>query len=292
MNSILEGLQDFKFEIDFPNLTSTLILLLIFLFTRSIIIRGLRKWKFPSYDIRRKWIVTGKNITTFLFLLGLIFIWGSELKTLAFSLVAIAAAVALSLKELIMCFTGGIFKTSTKLFEVGDRISIDVHRGEVIDHTVLSTSLFEIGPGEKTNQFTGRTIKLPNSMFLSNTVIVEPAGNHFTLHTFSFPFDRTRAWKKISQILLDESFRICSPYLAKADKYIRHLSQKEGVECPSTEPKVTYSLPTSDTIEFYVRIPIPFDRKAKIEKDIIESCLNRIYKLPEFQEDPEVRVKK
>ena len=64
---------------------------------------------------------------------------------------------------------------------------------------------------------------------------------------------------------------MCEPYFATANKHIRSICQKEGVETPTLEPKVLYELVDKETIEFHVRMPVPFNKKAAVEKQLIET---------------------
>src|SRR5690606_27740699 len=97
------------------------------------------------------WLFIAKRLPGIILLIGILFIWGQELRDFALSLVAVAAALVLATKEVILCLMGGLLKASTKLFENGDRISVSGYKGKVIDHTLLTTTLIETGPG-RSNQ--------------------------------------------------------------------------------------------------------------------------------------------
>ena len=77
-------------------------------------------------------------------LFGLILVWATELQALAISIVAALAAIVLAAKELILCVTGSLFKTTAKAFAVGDRIEVGNFRGTVIDQTLRSTTLAQV----------------------------------------------------------------------------------------------------------------------------------------------------
>ena len=258
---------------------ATLIAILIFIILRVVSLRTIRGWKFRSADVKRKWIVGAKNLHLLLLFIGLILIWATEIRELAFSLVAIAAALAISLKEWILCLMGGLYKASTQQFDIGDRISLQGFRGEVVDHTFFSTSLFEIGPGEKTNQYTGKIIRFPNSLLLSEMIVLEPAGKHFSLHSFHIPFRRDRHWKRRAEILLKTAMNVSSDYFDIAQEYLEKLNQKEGLEPPNLEPRVNYSFPDKDTIEYFVRLPVPFDSKIRIEQMVTDQSLAEMSEL-------------
>ncbi|MGH1469365.1 MAG: mechanosensitive ion channel domain-containing protein, partial [Bdellovibrionales bacterium] len=226
----------------------------------------IRSWNFNNNETRRKWVATVNNASLLLLLFALFFIWGNELRSLAISLVAIAAALVLATKELILCLMGGILKASSKLFELGDRISIKDIRGEVVDHNFLVTTLFEIGPGELSNQFTGRRIKIPNSIFLNSSIAVAPAGNHYSLHVFTLVLQLNKNLRKTEALLLEAANEASKDYIQEADEYIRNICKKEGVDTPYLKPRVFFYTKDKETAEFHIRMPVPFNLLSRTEK--------------------------
>ncbi len=130
---------------------STFLLLLVMLVLNSVASRFIRR-TIDSTELRRKWLVQTRNGIILIFILGLILIWGEELRTLALSVVAIAVAFVVATKELILCVTGSLLKTGAGSFNIGDRIQIKDFRGDVIDQTLLATTILEVGPGKLTHQ--------------------------------------------------------------------------------------------------------------------------------------------
>ncbi|NJL24780.1 MAG: mechanosensitive ion channel [Calothrix sp. SM1_5_4] len=150
MNFVYEYISDFASVLKswdvLKQVISTLALFLAFLFFRWATIVTVRRWNAPSGDEKRRWIIQVKNISLVILAAGLFGIWATELRAFALSLVAVAAALAISTKEIIQCFLGGFYKASTRPFEIGDRIEVNGCRGEVIDHNFLCTTVLEIGP--------------------------------------------------------------------------------------------------------------------------------------------------
>ncbi|MFT5604801.1 MAG: small-conductance mechanosensitive channel [Paracoccaceae bacterium] len=123
---------------------STLLLIVAVITLRALSWRFIRRIV-NAAELRRKWLVQSRNG---LVLLGLVIIWGEELRTLALSIVALAVAFVVATKELILCITGSIIKTASCSFDIGDRIQIKDYCGDVIDHNLLATTLLEVGLGK------------------------------------------------------------------------------------------------------------------------------------------------
>ncbi len=110
---------------------------------RSLIARAILRREDTAPEARRRMLVYTRNLGLVLFVLGMVVIWGHEIEAFAVSLVAIAAAIVLATKEMLMCILGSVYRTTGRVFDIGDRIEIAQLRGRVIDITLLSTTLIE-----------------------------------------------------------------------------------------------------------------------------------------------------
>lgn len=255
-------------------LISTAILIAAVLALRAVLGRFIRR-SVASTDLRRKWMVQSRNGLLLLLLLGLIIIWGEELRTLALSIVAIAVAFVVATKELIMCVMGTILKTMSRSFELGDRIQIKDFRGDVIDQNLLATTILEVGPGKFTHQRTGRTVVLPNAMFVGEPVINESLTHDFGFHVFTIPFKREEDWYGAQQAFLASANRICQPYLEEVRRYMNRVSLRRGLEIPSVDPRVTIQVPTAGEIHLIVRVPVKSRERGFIEQSILNDVFQR-----------------
>lgn len=253
-------------------LTSSLMLLFTLLVLRSLVAR-LLKQKIASIELRRRWLVQSNNGFILLLLLGLVFIWGEELRTLALSVVAIAVAFVVATKELILCVMGSILKTGARSFKVGDRIQIKEFRGDVIDQNLLATTILEVGPGKLTHQRTGRMTVIPNSLFVAEPVINESFTSDYILHVFTVPYPRQANWSEAQKALLQSAMRHTAPYLDEVRKYMQRISLQRGLDVPSVEPRVTIQLPDAEQIHLVVRIPTKTQQRNQIEQAILSDVL-------------------
>src|SRR5919197_1281452 len=152
----------------FPDAIQSLVLLAVILSLRFVVLRAVRQSDRLSVETRRRWVVHVRNVLALVFVVGLVFIWGGQLSTFAVSLVAIAVAVVLATKELILCLSGAVLRMSSNAFTLGDRIEVSGTRGNVLDQTLLATTVLEIGPGQVSQQYTGRAVVFPNSLLLNH----------------------------------------------------------------------------------------------------------------------------
>jgi len=249
-------------------LVSTGILLMLVIGLRALLSRYIRR-SVSSTELRRKWMVQSRNGLLLFMLLGLVFIWGSELRTLALSIVAIAVAFVVATKELILCMIGTIVKTTSSAFELGDRIQVKDFRGDVIDQTLLTTTILEVGPGKITHQRTGRTTIIPNSIFVSEPIINESFTHDYVFHVFTIPFKREDDWHAAQQAFLESAKHHCASYLEEVRRHMNNVSMRRGLEVPSVDPRVTIQVPTAGEVHLIVRVPVKSGERGFIEQLIL-----------------------
>ena len=255
-------------------LISTAILIVAVLALRAVLGRFIRR-SVASTDLRRKWMVQSRNGLLLLLLLGLVIIWGEELRTLALSIVAIAVAFVVATKELILCIMGTILKTMSRSFELGDRIQIKDFRGDVIDQNLLATTILEVGPGKFTHQRTGRTTVLPNALFVGEPVINESLTQDYGFHVFTVPFKREEDWHAVQQAFQASANRFCQPYLEEVRRHMNRISIRRGLEIPSVDPRVTIQVPTAGEIHLIIRVPVKTRERSFIEQSILNDVFLR-----------------
>ncbi len=249
-------------------LISTALLIIGGLVIRALIARFIKR-QVDSPDLRRRWLVQSRNGLLLLMILGLVLIWGEELRTLALSIVAIAVAFVVATKELIMCITGSILKAGAGSFSIGDRIQIKDFRGDVIDQNLLATTILEVGPGKLTHQRTGRMAVIPNALFVSEPVINESFTHDYVLHVFTVPFKRDDDWRGAQKAIVDAANKQCAPFLEEVRRYMNRLSSSRGLEPPSVAPRVTMQVPVAGEVHLIVRVPTKSGQRGGIEQAIM-----------------------
>ncbi|WP_373187395.1 mechanosensitive ion channel domain-containing protein [Halopseudomonas sp.] len=281
---MLDGLNVLPEGFVFPEgilrlLISTVLLFAVVLLSRALTARFIRR-TVVSPELRGRWLVNSRNGFLLLTLLGLVIIWGEELRTLALSIVAIAVAFVVATKELILCLTGSMLKSGSRSFNLGDRIQVKEFRGDVIDQSLLATTVLEVGPGAL-QQRTGRMIVIPNALFVSEPVINESFTENYGFHVFSIPFRRGDDWRAAQVACLDSANRQCAPYLEQVRDYMTRVSANRGLAVPAVEPRVTLQFPAADTVHLVVRVPVKVGQRSFIEQAVLSEVFTEHDFLPE-----------
>ncbi len=258
----------------FGKLASTFFLVICLLLLRFLITRYIKKQEQYQATTRRRWIVNIRNILLSVFLVLLVFIWMEQLRTITESLVLFAAAIVVATKEFILNIVGFFYRTGSEFIRIGDRIEIGSLRGDVIDQTFLGITIFEIGSGAKTHQYTGLTIYIPNSMFLNTPVKNEShLLGDYAFHIINISLKKNADWHLAEKALMDAANEVCSPYLEEARRSMQQIAVQHSLDSPSADPRVSVQISEPDSINLILRIPIQIRKRGRIEQEISRQYL-------------------
>ena len=166
----------------------SVLMVMALLVLRGVLLKlYLRRHPHYSIEEKRRSLVLGRNLTLILTIFGLAVIWATQIQTLALSMFAVAAAIVVATKELIMCLSGSILRSVTKQYSVGDYIEVNGLRGRVVDINLLNTLMMQIGPNPLVGQLSGKTLSFPNSLLLNHSVRRDNILGDYVIHTVEIP---------------------------------------------------------------------------------------------------------
>ncbi|QVL57489.1 MAG: mechanosensitive ion channel family protein [Simkaniaceae bacterium] len=259
-------------------LIATVVLVMVLWASRYFIARYIRRSRRDwTSQQRLRWINSTRTFVFVLILLSVIFLWGETIQGFALSVFAIAFALVFSVKELCMSFNGSVVRFRGKLFDIGDRIEVGEIRGDVIDTTLLSTTVEEVGKGGLNHLYTGRRISFSNSLFLTHPVTNESFLENYYMIRMEIPLSIQSNWKEGKQILLKIAEEEMMPYLEQARLRLKQMERRRGVQLPSVEPRVTVYVPDFEQIILSLRMPSPVHLKERLEQVVLARFLERFY---------------
>ncbi len=254
-------------------LASLLIVLVVLALRRAALV-ALRRSKL-EIDDQLRWRAQIRNATVGIVLLSVTVVWAQELRAVAISVAAVAAALVLATKEFIMCLMGSTLRASGGSFRVGDRIEVAGIRGDVLDIGPLTTAVLEVGPGQSIHQRTGRKITLPNSVFLTNPVTNETMSDDFVLHVLRVPVAADADWRAARDKLAAIALERCAQYVDDTRHALAKASPAGvGGNLISTEPIVYLELPDPGRLELLLRFPTPARQRGRVAQQILRRFLD------------------
>ena len=251
---------------------------LLVLGVRRLLTRWIRHGDDILNEEQRKRLFYARSALNLLLALAILIIWLGQLQNLVLSLTAVAIAIVIATKELLMCLSGFLLRTGSRAFSVGDWIEVGGVRGEVADHNLLSTTLLEVHGAEGGHRYTGRSLVVPNSLFLTNLVRNENFAKNYAIHGFIVTVlpeiepQAALAW------LERETQAACTPFEEVSRRYNAMIDRKLGVDVPGPEPRV--SLRTTDfaNLQFEVLLFCPTREAADLERSLTAAFLEAVAK--------------
>lgn len=223
------------------HLSWSILLIVIVFILRSAFNRLIRNQQEILNSGQRLWISNINNTSYIIIFVGLVSIWSATLQPFLLSITAIAAALVIATKELLLCLSGSIYRSSSRLFTIGDWIEVQGMKGEVLDRSLLSFTLKELYLRNNLYEYTGRVIVIPNSVLLSLPVKNEAFLKNYVFHEFSFTFKDDYPPQNLLSVVKESIEKHTQMYREVGKRYMRMVSHKLRTEFMDTEPRIRFT---------------------------------------------------
>lgn len=231
------------------------------LWVRYLLVKGAGR----SAAHNREKLVYARNIFWVVVFITIAGIWASKIAGIVLSLAAVAGAILLVSKELLMCALGYGYLAFSRAFRVGDFVELGPHHGRVIDVDIFSTTLAETGSA---HQLTGKTITVPNSLMLSQPVRNSSATGEYIVNLMPIlvPFDTDLDLAE--RCALEAAQQVTSDWQIAAQAHLEHIEGVAFVDLPSSRPKVLWQPYDAKAHSMVIRFGCPMMQRVTAEQDI------------------------
>ncbi|MBB1438556.1 mechanosensitive ion channel family protein [Shewanella sp. SG41-4] len=260
------------FLLEHKLLLTVLIILLISVIKRFILSRIRGDVAFLS-DVQRKWMSRTKNGTSILIIVILFILWQTEVSKFALSVTAIAIALVIASKEIILCFTGSIQRASSRSFVIGDWIEVGKIYGQVIEHNLMATVIQEIDLDKGQYHFTGKTVTLPNSMFFTYAVKNLNFMKRYVFHNITITLVQFVNLYPLFPALTRQIEQHCEDFIEVAKRYNSMIEKHAGVDLPGSEPHIHITSGINGEQNVNIMIFCPTERAIQLEQLIREDFM-------------------
>ncbi len=267
MTSLNDFIEVFSFsEVGSISKTlSSLIIILVLWFMRFLILKVVdhhTQNQNTKYSWRKVSLFT--IILTAIILIG--WLWLENLQPILTFFGIIAAALTITLKEVLLNLAGVLFIFWRNIFAVGDRIEINDHKGDVVGIGLFYFTLLEVGNWVDADQSTGRIIKVPN-----NRVLTQPVFNYS--RSFPYIWDEISVgvslgsnWKKARQIIETIAHNETEDFSQKAREYVKQ-SEDELIHFHHFGPKVYLSLANASSTSIILTLRYLCEPRKRRDKE-------------------------
>lgn len=246
---------------------------------RKFVLRQLSKMAVDDESLRLRWVNSAKNAINLLIFIGLISIWLSELQFVALSIATFVVAFVIATREILQCFVGTLYQVGTRSFSVGDWIKAGSFYGEVIRSDWLGTKLLEVDIENGTYSYTGKTIYLPNSLFVTNPIQNLNFMRRYVSHSFTIVRepDNVNVFS-IKDEILRKANEYCAAFSVVAERYNGLMARRLDVPLSGPETSVRISTNNLGKNQFMISIFCPTHEALNLEQKLTEDFMSAWYK--------------
>ena len=253
---------------------------IIGIFIINLVIRILRKSlarriKDPEVRYRTRKIIT--FIGYFVIFLFLLVVFYERLRGLTIAFGVIGAGIAFALQEVITSIAGWLAISTAHFYRVGDRIQLGNIQGDVIDISVLRTTIMELGEWVEADLYTGRIVRIANSFVFKEPVYNYSGDFPFLWDQIMVPIKYGSDYHLTRQILQNIVNDVVKDYIEEAGDAWMLVRRKYVVKTARVEPMISM-IANDNWIEFSVRYIVDYQLRVVTKDQIFTKILDEFKK--------------
>jgi small-conductance mechanosensitive channel len=231
--------------------------------------------RFGKADARyrvRKFLVFCGYVTILLFIFIL---FEDRLGRLSFAIGVAGAGVAVALQDVLASIAGAFSIGFSKLYAPGDRVQIGDTRGDVIDIGLLRTTLMEIGNWVGGDLYSGRIVRIPNSMVLKGSIFNYSQGFGFIWDEIKVLFTTTSDCRLAREMLLRVAKEAIGEYLVEAQTSWKTVGDYYRSANPALEPTVALTV-NAGSLEFTVQFVVDYTKRFAMKNQLFTKIVEEV----------------
>jgi len=209
-------------------------------------------------------------------------IWLQGLRTLGTFLGLLSAGLAIALKDVVADVAGWLFIISRRPFEVGDRVQIGPHAGDVVGIRVFQFTVLEIGNWVDADQSTGRVIHVPNALIFTQPLANYTADFEYLWNEIPVTITFESDWRRAREILEEVAEDRLLPYCQEAEASLRKVTRKFFIQYAKVTP-VVYTSVKPNGVVLTLRYLCPPRERRGTSQEVWERVLDAFRGEPAIQ---------
>jgi small-conductance mechanosensitive channel len=213
----------------------------------------------------------------------ILLIWLGSGSNLTVAMGILGAGIAFASQEVIGSFTGYVNIVTGNLYRIGDRVRIGEVMGDVLDISILRTTVMEIGEWVQADQYTGRIVTIANRFVFSAPVFNYTQHWRYLWDEIMIPVTYASDWRQAGEIMLAQGREYTSCFFEEAQAEFSHLAQVYPVQKASVGPTL-YVVMTDNWIELTLRYIVEARERRQVKGQLHRELLQR------FESEPGITV--
>ena len=187
------------------------------------------------------------------------------------------AGIAFALQEVIASVAGWAAISVGSFYSPGDRVQLGGIKGDVIDVSVLRTTLMEVGEWVAGDLYTGRVVRIANSFVFKEPVFNYSGDFPFLWDEIVLPVKYGSDWKAARSMLRGLVDEVLIDYAAEVKTSWAKMVKQYRIEDANVEPMITLRA-TDNWIEFTVRYVVDYRKRRWMKDHLFTRILEEIDK--------------
>jgi small-conductance mechanosensitive channel len=215
-----------------------------------------------------------------LIILAASLIYSDKLGGLTVAFGVAGAGIAFALQEIIVSIAGWIAITFGRYFKVGDRILLGGVKGDVIDISVMRTTLMECGEWINGDLYNGRVVRISNSFLFKDPVYNYSGDFPFLWDEIVVPIKHGSNVNEVKAIFGDIAESIVGEYSKNANSAWIELVNKYMVENAQIKPLITITF-NENWINFTIRYVVDYKSRRGTKDQLFSKILEASKNTPD-----------
>jgi small-conductance mechanosensitive channel len=195
----------------------------------------------------------------------------------------LGAGIAFASQEVIGSFAGYLNIVTGNLYHIGDRVRLGDIIGDVMDISLLRTTLMEIGEWVKADQYTGRIVSVANRSVFSAPVFNYTRHFSYLWDEITIPITYSSDWRRAGELMLQHGQEYSEALLARAEEELSRMAEQYALTDASVQPAL-YVVMTDNWIEMTLRYVVDARQRRSVQARLHRELLQH------FEEEEAVTV--
>jgi small-conductance mechanosensitive channel len=190
------------------------------------------------------------------------------------------AGIAFALQEVIASAAGWVAVAFGSFYRPGDRVQLGGIRGDVIDISLLRTTVMEIGEWVNGDQYNGRIVRIANSFVFKEPVFNYSGEFPFVWDEIMVPIKYGSDHQLVRRMLMRVAEEVVGEYARSAEDAWRPITNQYVIEKASVQPAVTMTA-NQNWIEFTIRYVVDYKARRSTKDRLFVRVLEEIDREPD-----------
>jgi small-conductance mechanosensitive channel len=220
----------------------------------------------------RKMVTAAAYVIIFAFITIL---FADRLKHVGFALGFLGAGVVVALQDVIASLGGFIAIGISNLYRVGDRIQVNETKGDVVDISIMRTTVLETGNWVSGDLYSGRIVRIPNSIVLKGLVFNDSQGFRFVWDEIKIRLTSGSDHEQAREMLLRVAKETVGDYLVEAQSSWKQIVENYRIQNPVLEPTVTLQA-EGGSLEFSLSYLVGYTKRTTVKDRLFTKIVDEV----------------